>query len=123
MDIGIECDLEQPKDSESWKVKDLRELRDQMYETNICGCAYGLKCEKTGELIKKPWRIISTDPLLPAKVNKWCSNVKGSLHCHRHRPLEGGDVVARSAAYPPALCREWVKVILGDHTASDEGGQ
>eukprot|EP00969_Alexandrium_andersonii_P098406 4342895-Alexandrium_andersonii.AAC.1 len=51
------------------------------------------------------------------------ANVKGSIHCHRHRPLEGGDLVARSAAYPRALCREWVKVILGDDPGSDEGGQ
>jgi len=107
-----ECEFEQPRDSDSWRETAARDLRQQLFETSICGCAYGVRCEKTGELHKKPWTIISTDPGFTKIVNKWCSKRKGSATNHRHHKLEGGSVVSRSAAYPPALCRIWALLIM-----------
>ena len=68
---GTDVDLEQPAGSRSWTLsKDMQEMRDQMHETLVEGCAYGLRDRLTGQLIKKPWRICTTDYSLTTKLNK-----------------------------------------------------
>ncbi|CAK0911327.1 unnamed protein product, partial [Prorocentrum cordatum] len=110
---GAEIDLEQPQRSHSWgRSEALKRIREQTYETLVAGCAYGLRCPRSGLLLPKVWRICSTDPELQKAIGKRCSNRPGRHDNHEHGEIIGGEVVAATAFYPEALCKAWAKRTL-----------
>ncbi|CAK0877495.1 unnamed protein product, partial [Prorocentrum cordatum] len=114
----LEIDLEQPQRSHSWgRSEALKRIREQTYETLVAGCAYGLRCPRSGLLLPKVWRICSTDPELQKAIGKRCSNRPGRHDNHEHGEIIGGKVVAATAFYPEALCKAWAK-----HTLRAGGG-
>ncbi|CAK0818384.1 unnamed protein product, partial [Prorocentrum cordatum] len=115
-------ELEQPASSRSWtRSPSIKAMRDQMHETIIHGCAHGLREARSGLLMRKAWRICSTDPEFGAKLGRACSNRPGRGDNHTHRPIEDGQVVAQTAFYPPALCKAWAKHILKTNTSARYG--
>ncbi|CAK0880367.1 unnamed protein product, partial [Prorocentrum cordatum] len=106
-------DLEQPQRSHSWgRSEALKRIWEQTYETLVTGCAYGLRCPRSGLLLPKVWRICSTDPELQKAIGKRCSNRRGRHDNHEHGEIIGGKVVAATAFYPEALCKAWAKHAL-----------
>ncbi|CAK0890400.1 unnamed protein product, partial [Prorocentrum cordatum] len=105
--------LEQPWSSRRWsRSPSIKKMGSEMSETIIHGCAYGLRDERTGPLIKKAWRVCSTDPEFGMKVGRACSNRPGRGDNHLHRAIEDGHLVAQTAYYPPAICKSWAKHIM-----------
>ena len=101
----------------------MRQMREEMHETIVHGCAYGLRDTRTGLLMKKAWRICSTDNEFAQKVGRHCSNRPGRADNHEHLPIENGQVVAQTAFYPPAMGKAWAKHIMqknGDVTHGKE---
>ncbi|CAK0840995.1 unnamed protein product, partial [Prorocentrum cordatum] len=120
--VDCHIELEQPWNSHSWsRSPSIKKMRSEMYETIIHGCAYGLRDERSGLLVKKAWRVCSTDPDFGAKVGRLCSNRTGRGDNHLHRAIEDGHLVAQTAYYPPAMCRAWAKHILKKNMTSQYG--
>ncbi|CAK0898390.1 unnamed protein product [Prorocentrum cordatum] len=110
---GTEVDLEQPQRSQSWsRSASLRRIKEQTYETLVSGCAFGLRCPRSGLLLPEVWKICSTDPQLHKAIGKRCSNHPGRHDNHEHGETIGSKVVASTAFYPAALCKAWAKHIL-----------
>ncbi|CAK0885021.1 unnamed protein product [Prorocentrum cordatum] len=106
-------DLEQPLNRRSWsRSPAIKQMRNEMRVSVAHGCAHGFRDVRSGLLMKKAWRICSTDPEFARKVGRRCSNRPGRADSHEHRPIEDGQVVAQTAFYPPATCRTWAKHIL-----------
>ncbi|CAK0809564.1 unnamed protein product [Prorocentrum cordatum] len=120
--VDCHIELEQPWNSRSWsKSPSIKKMRSEMYETIIHGCAYGLRDERSGLLVKKGWRVCSTDPDFGAKVGRLCGNRPGRGDNHLHRVIEDGPLVAQTAFYPPAMRRAWAKHILKKNVTTQYG--
>ncbi|CAK0904869.1 unnamed protein product, partial [Prorocentrum cordatum] len=97
---------------QNWNQKTpeaLKRTREQTYETLVVGCAYGLRCPRSGLFLPEVWGICSTDPELQEAIGKRCSNRPGRHDNHEHGEIIGGKVVAATAFYPEALCKAWAK--------------
>ncbi|CAK0904649.1 unnamed protein product, partial [Prorocentrum cordatum] len=120
--VDCHIELEQPWNSRSWsRSPSIKKMRSEMHETIIHGCAYGLRDERSGLLVKKGWRVCSTDPDFGAKAGRLCCNRPGRGDNHLHRVIEDGPLVAQTAFYPPAMCRAWAKHILKKNVTSQYG--
>lgn len=97
-------------------------MREQMYETIVDGCAYGLRDRRSGELLQKNLRICSTDDTFPLKNRKKCSSRRGRGDNHAHAECTGGATVAASAYYPRPLCKAWAQHSL-QHSSTLEDGK
>ncbi|CAK0829661.1 unnamed protein product [Prorocentrum cordatum] len=115
---GARAPLEQP---ELVQVTLHQEMRSEMDETIVHGCAYRLRDERTGLLIKKAWRVCSTDPEFGMKVGRVCSTRPGRGDNHLHRIIEDGRLVAQVAYYPPAMCKSWAKHIMKENASVNYG--
>jgi len=72
--------------------------RFDLKEALFDGCSFGL--EHNGESVLKPWRVVTSCPLLAHNLDKHrCSHPKEYKHC----PVEGG-LTAKTAYYTPAMC-------------------
>ncbi|CAK0814132.1 unnamed protein product [Prorocentrum cordatum] len=121
---GAGVDLEQPQSSQSWsRSASLQRIKEQACETLVSGCAYGLRCPRSGLLLPKVWKICSTDPELQKAIGKRCSNRPGRHDNHEHGEIICGKVVASTAFYPAALCKAWAKRILRAGGGSAAGSQ
>eukprot|EP00959_Pyramimonas_sp_CCMP1952_P053621 1121566-Pyramimonas_sp.AAC.1 len=101
---GTEVDLEQPQRSQSWSLSaSLQRIKEQTYETLVSGCAFGLRCPRSGLLLPKVWKMCSTDFELQKAIGKRRSIRPGRHDNHEHGGTICGKVVASTAFYPAAL--------------------
>ena len=68
------------------------------------GCMFGMIHPRSGQPVKKPWRLLTNAPFL-AGLGRLCD---GS---HSHTPLEGGYWTRWSAQYPWDLCMTYVRLV------------
>ena len=88
----------------TWQLPYLRKLREQLHEVRVDGCAYGLKNPETGNLLKKEWRIITSDPTLEASLGRLCQNRYVQRNqMHYHEEIEGTT---------PSACRSQQRLDL-----------
>ncbi|CAK0889471.1 unnamed protein product, partial [Prorocentrum cordatum] len=117
-------DLEQPRRSQSWsRSASLQRIKEQTYETLVSGCAYGLRCPRSGLLLPKVGKICSTDAELQKAIGKRCSNRPSRHGNHEHGEIIGGKVAASTAFYPAALRKAWAKHILRAGGGAAAGSQ
>eukprot|EP00972_Heterocapsa_arctica_P112182 16430382-Heterocapsa_arctica.AAC.1 len=97
--------FEWPQNNFGWKLNIVRGLRDlQPYEACFDGCSYGLT-DQFGELLRKPWRVISTLPEIGAALAKTCG------HDHPHGQTHGISA-KMSAYYTPAFANAVGNMLL-----------
>ena len=84
---------------------------EQFYVGKTNGCAWDMRCPKTGELLHKCWWLVTTDPKIAAFFNsRQCPNKPG-LKVHNHKPIEG-SLTTLSASYPPKMTKGFAKELL-----------
>jgi hypothetical protein len=101
---------EWPHSCQGWHIPELRHLRRQaqklqleFFEVVFEGCAFGLR-DSSGQLfLRKRWRVMTNDPGLAA-VARRCPFQGRDGPAHQHKTIDGAET-ARSAFYPPQLCR------------------
>eukprot|EP00972_Heterocapsa_arctica_P011786 1726153-Heterocapsa_arctica.AAC.1 len=105
--------FEWPRNCFGWKLEIMNELRQMMpYEVRFDGCCYGL-VDQYGELLQKPWRVISTLPEI-SMLRLLCR------HDHRHAVTHG--LGARmSAYYTPAFASAVGTMLLQRIKGTAEG--
>ena len=85
----------------------------EIYYVEVHGCAFGLRDEDSGKLIKKPWIIATTDKDFRSMSRK-CSGD------HQHEWLQGGARTAKSAYYPEEMAKKIVKKFADDFKKDTE---
>lgn len=96
--------FEWPRFSDGWQLQELEELgRTATLTAEFDGCAYNLKA-KTGQLLKKPWRVQTTSPIVAQSLVKKCSGT------HDHAECRGQDAT-QSGLYSRTLVQALVKAM------------
>ncbi len=77
------------------------------FEALFDGCSFGVPSSKQGgELIKKPWRILSSSPIFAEHIDQFkCSGG------HPHDACEGSDTVL-TRFYNETMCKQDIKGLL-----------
>ncbi|MCP4896673.1 MAG: hypothetical protein GY906_06815, partial [bacterium] len=88
--------FEWPRGCFGWRLQIVKELeRFMMFSTEFDGCCYGL-ADQHGELLRKPWRVVSTVPNIDQVLGRRCG------HDHPHG-MTSGLAAKISAYYTPAF--------------------
>ena len=109
---GGHVSFEWPKNATGWMRSELISMIAEfdMYEATFDGCRFNLT-DPNGEPIKKPWRVVSTCPVLSEELNKYkCSH--GSSFKHS---LAEGSKTKNTAFYPEAMCRTILNTLFREH--------
>jgi hypothetical protein len=97
--------FERPKNNFGWRLDIVRSLRELLpHEACFDGCSYGLT-DQNGELLRKPWRVVSTLPEIEAALSQTCG------HDHPHCVTHGTSAKA-SAYYTHAIANAVGHMIL-----------
>ena len=90
--------FEWPRYCQGWAQKPLQEFiqKHNLHEALFDGCGFGMLID--GHRVRKPWRVVTTDPLLAENLSKHAC--KGG---HVHTPIQGA-LTAKSAFYNRAMC-------------------
>ena len=109
---------EQPLSATSWELPEFKRVVQMCGGSRfvVFGCMHGLRDRETGRPHKKSWGWVSSKPSVQQALEIPC--------CHpstNHEPVQGGRKAARSAIYPPILCKRFAKALLrsmyqGDYT-------
>ena len=105
---GRHCVLENPKPSEAWNEVAMQKFIEehQVHLADFDQCRFGLR-SLTGELHRKPTRMVSSGSKIADQVNGFVCT-----RDHSHSPVIGGaKVTARAGIYPRALACALVKGI------------
>ena len=101
---------EWPHSCQGWHIPELGHLRQQaqkmghdILEVVFEGCAFGLRDSSGEYFLRKKWRVLTNDPGLPA-VARRCPFQGRDGPGHQHKTVQGAET-ARSAFYPPRMCR------------------
>ena len=118
LSLGCEISFEHPANATSWNsVAALRELRRQLVEVTVAGCAWGMTDPETGDAVYKNWRFLVSSSSAADAIERKCPRD------HRHRQLDGQKRVGESAKYPPnlseAMCRDVLASALVAGVAAD----
>ena len=107
MSLGSELSYEHPANASSWKsIESLKELRKQLYEVSVAGCAWGMVDPETGQAVYKNWRFLVSSIAASEAIDRKCPRN------HAHRQLEGHTRVGESAKYPQPLCEAVSREVL-----------
>ena len=104
---GGEVHWEWPKECGAYKLPKVRRIMGKysMIETITNGCMVGLR-SSSGELMAKPWRIMTTSEKMAKHLNLPC---QGN---HKHAPCMGAQNAAASSYYPKPMADKVVSTIL-----------
>ncbi len=105
--------LEQPRSNGSWR-KGLRQALDNLHTADLDGCQYHLRDPKSGLLIYKPWRFVSSDPAVKELARRCSRN-------HTHH-VSTGTELALTAGYPKMLVTKLVGIFLRKETVDQVWG-
>ena len=72
----------------------------------VHGCQHGLRDPKSGKLMQKAWGWFTTKTSIRQALETKCN------HRHDEHVHIEGDRTARTAIYPPVLCRRFAKALL-----------
>ena len=107
--------FEWPAYCKGWDARECPEIKEitAMFpiKVGVDGCAHGLK-SRLGLLLKKPWTLATSLPLLVSKLNGTC---KGG---HLHGETKGRDATM-SSCYPPPM----IKGLVDGHLTAPCGGK
>ncbi|CAK9112566.1 unnamed protein product, partial [Durusdinium trenchii] len=104
---GRDVAWEWPSNNRGWNLQLVRQFWSRLEQTGdlYCGhangCAFGLREEKSGLPIRKPWLIKTTSKVVARAVSRTCPGT--AVHPHHHECI-GGSVARNSGFYPSALC-------------------
>ncbi|CAK9112618.1 unnamed protein product, partial [Durusdinium trenchii] len=104
---GRDVAWEWPSNNRGWNLQLVRQFWSRLEQTGdlYCGhangCAFGLREEKSGLPIRKPWLIKTTSKVVARAVSRTCPGT--AVHPHHHECV-GGSVARNSGFYPSALC-------------------
>ncbi len=106
---GAHIYFEWPHSCQGWNVselvglrEDLRKLGRETFEVRFDGCAFGLRSLTKGYLLRKAWRVLTTNADL-AQASRTCPLKGKNGPNHEHKRIMRADTV-RSAFYPKAMC-------------------
>ena len=102
--------LEQPTQCGSLRHEPFRSLLQHLFVAKTHGCAWGLR-NKENELLKKPWSVYSSSPLVRRLERRCVGN-------HSHAQCLSG-AAAISASYPTQLCTMLARIFLNKPTAAE----
>ena len=94
--LGGHVHAENPVGSAAWKELEL----GPVYEVDFHMCSLGLACPTSGLPIKKPTRVVTSDPELAGCL--------ATCQCPghpKHQHIEGGKLSKFCETYPKALCK------------------
>ena len=113
---GIHVTLELADRSDAWRLPALNQLQSkyQLYRAVTKGCAVGLRDKKTGSLMQKGWRILTTHKRLSEAMDLPCRCPKN--YCHGK--CEGSSASA-SARYTPEYAKRAARVICQELSHQD----
>lgn len=103
---GAEVDLIQTNNDASWGLDCMSALASQLFGTKVHGCAYGDR-DGEGRLVRRCWRVLSTDARVPGRLNKTCTNKVGGCHNHKH-----GSSADVELFIPKMLARGWARLVF-----------
>ena len=104
---GRDVAWEWPSNNRGWNLQLVRQFWSRLEQTgdlhcgHANGCAFGLREEKSGLPIRKPWLIKTTSKVVARAVSRTCPGT--AVHPHHHECV-GGSVARNSGFYPSALC-------------------
>ncbi len=121
---GGDIYYEWPRRCTGWKISELQVLRSelakmgkQVTDVRIDGCMYGMLDLSGKGLLRKPWKVVTTDALFAEQVGRTCD------HSHTHTVIEGRET-SRSAFYPrrmaSAIAHLWARELLCDQEKTDD---
>ena len=113
---GIHVTLELADRSDAWRLPLLNQLQSkyQMFRAVTKGCAVGLRDSRTGSLMQKGWRILTTHKRLSEALDLPCRCPKN--YCHGK--CEGSSAAA-SARYTPDFAKRAARVICQELSHQD----
>ena len=101
---------EWPHSCQGWQIPELRQLRQEareagqdVFEVLFEGCAFGLRDSSRNFFLRKRWRVLTNAPGL-RDVARQCPFQGRDGPGHLHKTIQGKET-ARSAFYPPRMCR------------------
>ena len=121
---GRDVAWEWPSNNRGWNLQLVRQLWSRLEQTgdlhcgHANGCAFGLREEKSGLPIRKPWLIKTTSKVVARAVSRTCPGT--AVHPH-HQECIGGSVARNSGFYPSALCDVIFKAVKEMNIAEANG--
>lgn len=115
LERGRHVAWEWPTGCGGWNIPELRTFFDhlaqqgRLYVARLDGCMVGV-CDEQGQLIKKPWTIKTTDPVLAEILTRRCN------HDYKHQECLGKDRALKSGFYPRPMCELIARHLLGSHS-------
>ena len=102
--VGNHVAFEHPRDSELWNKPDVKELLQMPHfqEVDFDMCSFGLKAVSDGGLLKKPTKVMCTDPGYAAALHRPCAGD------HEHT-LTAGQNTKPAGHYTEQFARAVVK--------------
>ena len=119
-DEGLSFSIENPLHSYLWSTEESKALMacEDVFVVDLCQCMYGLRPPDArlfdGDVrVCKPTRLVTNVKAL-TQLARQCDGKHSHVHTLGTCRDKTGKLVRRSAAaaaYPPALCRQWAKLL------------
>lgn len=104
---------EWPFPNKAWEFHDVKEMIQELTKEGLCfvarldGCQVGVRAPDTGNLMLKPWKIVTSSPEMQQALSLRCN------HDGPHEQCLGCKRAHFSGMYPKRMCEIMTRVILG----------
>ena len=106
-ELGGDTSGEQPWTATTWKEKTWAKMTKMAGgRFRVDGCRYGMKHPKSGLLLQKGWGFFASMAEIRVRIAKTCNHPAAM-----HDTIEG-NITAKTAVYPNALCRSFADGLM-----------